>query len=45
MGFRAGDDTEAAKSGTSKKSVYLILAGIVVGGAAAIWRWVRKLPK
>ena len=48
MGFKAGDETEGAeavKTGKSKKSIYLILAGLVVGGAAAIWRWVRKMPK
>ncbi len=29
----------------SKKSVILILAGLVVAGLVAGWDWVRKLPK
>jgi hypothetical protein len=41
--------TESAAEGTKgskgKKSIYLILGGLVVGGAVAIWRWVRSLPK
>ena len=27
------------------KSVYWILAGLVVTGIAAIWNWARKLPR
>jgi hypothetical protein len=45
MGWRAGDKAEGAESGKSKKGVYFILVGIVVAGAAAVWRWVRALPK
>jgi hypothetical protein len=45
MGFEAGDGTEGAKSGKSKKSIYLILVGLVVAGAAATWKWLRSLPK
>ena len=45
MGFRAGSETEDAKGGKSKKGIYFILAGLVVGGAAAMWKWIRSLPK
>jgi len=39
-------ELEGATAGsTSKKSVYLILAGLVVTGVAAGWSWLRRLPK
>jgi hypothetical protein len=42
MGGKA--ETEAKKPG-SKRSIILILAGLVVTGVAAGWSWLRKLPK
>jgi hypothetical protein len=37
---------EASAEGTrSKKGVYWILGGLVVTGIAAVWNWVRGLPK
>lgn len=37
--------TASAKKAGSKKSVILILAGLVVTGLVAGWEWVRRLPK
>jgi hypothetical protein len=45
MGWRAGDETEGAKTGESKRGVYFILVGLVVNGAVAMWRWIRSLPR
>ncbi len=45
MSWRAGTEAEGAKGSTSKKSVYMIIGGLVVAGIAATWNWLRKLPK
>jgi len=46
----AGEETietaaDKAKKTGSKKSIILILAGLVVTGALAGWDWIRRLPK
>lgn len=45
-GEQSGEaSTGPAKKTGSKKSVILILAGLVVTGLVAGWEWVRRLPK
>ncbi len=42
---QAPETTEGAKGGKAKRSVIFILAGLVVTGAVAVYRWVNSLPK
>lgn len=40
-----GELEGATARSTSKKSVYWIMAGLVVTGVAAGWSWLRGLPR
>ena len=42
---RAKKEASDDPKGRSNRSLYVILAGLVVGGIVAWWRWLRSLPK